>query len=225
MPQSLSFRSSISHLPVRVGLGLLIALTAGSLSSLEAQDDFLNPTDLESTSSGNVTQSAQMAYSQGMRLLDQAVKAGAKATEAETDKQRQKLEKRSHSAYEEATQQFLRALRQDSDVFEAYESLGLAFRKLGRYQEALEIHAIALRRDENSMENFSGWAESMMELNMLGNATQAYTAYAESESPRAPILMAAMKQWLVAREADPGDMEPADIERMAEWIAQQETGG
>ncbi len=219
------FRSIISRRCGRLALGLVVAVAAGSVSAVEAQDSHLNPTDLESTSSGNVTQSATMAYHQGMRLLTQAAKASERAAEAETDKQREKLEKRSRSAYEGASKQFLNALRQDSDVFDAYEPLGLAFRRLGRYQEALDIHAIALRRDEESMENFSGWAESLLELNMLGNATQAYTSYAEAGSARAPILMDAIEKWLAAKEADPGDMDPANVERMADWIAEQSSSG
>jgi tetratricopeptide (TPR) repeat protein len=222
MNQTSSDCSPIFHLSARIALGLLIALGASSLS---AQDDYLQPSaPLEASAGANVTQGATFAFHEGMRLLEQAAKAAVKAEEADTDKKREKLEQRVVSSYEQATQQFISALRQDADLFEVYEPLGQTFRTLGKYQEALEIHAIALRRNEESMENFTGWADSLMELNMLGNATQAYTAYAEADSPRAPILMDAMKKWLAAKQEDPGELDPANVQRMADWIAQQIAG-
>jgi tetratricopeptide (TPR) repeat protein len=226
MNQNSPDRRSIFRFTSRIALGVLIALVAGAFSAAEAQpDDYLQPSEaLQPSSAGNVTQGATFAYHEGMRLLEQAKKAAIKAEEADTDKKRQKLEKKVISSYEQATQQFISALRQDADLFEAYEPLGRTFRTLGKYQEALEIHAIALRRNEESMENFTGWAESLMELNMLGNATQAYAAYVEADSPRAPILMDAMKKWLVAKQADPGDLDPANVQRLADWIEQQGAG-
>jgi tetratricopeptide (TPR) repeat protein len=217
-----SNRSLITRLPGRVALGLLVALAAGSLSA--QPDDYLQPSGpMQQSTAGNVTQGGTIAFHEGMRLLDIAAIAAVKATEADTDKKREKLEKKVTSSYEQAAQQFVSALRQDADLFEVYEPLGRTFRILGKYQEALEIHAIALRRNEESMENFTGWAEALMELNMLGNATQAYAAYAEAESPRAPILMDAMQEWLAAKQEDPGDLDPANIQRLADWIAQQST--
>jgi hypothetical protein len=44
----------------------------------------------------------------------------------------------------------------------------------------------------------------------------------ESNERRAAILMGVIKAWLTAKQADPGEMDPADVERMAGWIAQQE---
>ena len=171
-----------------------------------------------------IAQAALMIYNQGVRELNRAEKLVEKAGEEEVEKKRQKLLEKSVEANEAAVQQFMQALKTRPDMIEAYDALGLAFRRLGKYQEALEIHAIALRRDPDSLENFTGWSESLLELNMLGNATASYTKYAEEGSPRAPILMDAMKKWLADKQADPGEMDPAHVQRMADWIAQQEQG-
>jgi tetratricopeptide (TPR) repeat protein len=211
------------HLLAVACLALLMA------SGLGAQEAFTEPsatdTLFEQTSQGNVAQAALMIYNQGVRDLDRAEKLVEKAAAEEVEKKRQKLLERSVEANESAVQNLMQALKTKPDMIEAYDALGLAFRRLGKYQEALEIHAIALRRDPDSLENFAGWAEALLELNMLGNATASYTKYAEEGSPRAGILMDAMKGWLAARQADPGDMDPAHIQKMAAWIAQQEQGG
>ena len=72
------------------------------------------------------------------------------------------------------------------------------------------------------MENFEGWSESVMALNMLGDATQAYSQFVEQGSPFAPVLMEDIKEWLVAHQADPGDVDPEHVEKLAEWVAEQE---
>jgi tetratricopeptide (TPR) repeat protein len=119
----------------------------------------------------------------------------------------------------------MQALQNDADMIEAYVSLGTALRRLGRYQEALDLHAIALRRDPESLENFEGWADALMHLNMLGNAVASYTKYSEEGSPRAQVLMDAIKVWLVEMSEDPGELDPAHVEKMAAWVAEQEQGG
>ena len=190
------------------------------------EDAYLDPSaPLEQSSAGNVVQQAKMLYGQGMRSLDKAAKMIVKAEAEDSEAKAGKLMKKAVAAREGAVQNFMQALRLEPEMIEAYVGLGQAFRQLGKYQEALEIHAIALRRDESSMENFQGWAESLMELNLLGNATQAYAAYVEAGSPRAEILMGEMKKWLEARRADPGEMDPEHVERMAEWMAEQNQGG
>jgi tetratricopeptide (TPR) repeat protein len=213
----------------RLGVVCLAVLYAATLA-VEAQEEVVAEpsaydTMFEQSSEGNVAQAALMTFNQGVRELDRAEKLAERATTEEVEKKRIKLLERSAEANEAAVAYLMQALKTKPDMIEAYDALGMAFRRLGKYQEALEIHAIALRRDPDSLDNFAGWAESLLELNMLGNATASYTKYAEEGSPRAPILMDAMKKWLASRQADPGDLDPEHIQRMADWLAQQEQVG
>ena len=59
---------------------------------------------------------------------------------------------------------------------------------------------------------------------MLGNATNKYVELAESDSPYPPVLTDDMKKWLAAKQADPGDLDPEDVERLADWIEEQQRG-
>ena len=202
-----------------IGLFVLVGAAIEGRAQTEAAPE------PSSTSAGNTVQAAQMLYHQGMRELTRAGKLASRATEESSDEKRAEFMARSAEANEVAVGNFMQALKTQPEMIEAYVSLGEAFRHLGKYQEALEVHAIALRRDPESMENFEGWAEALMGLNMLGNATASYTKYVEEGSPRAAVLMDAMQSWLVRMEADPGDFDPEHVQRMAEWMAQQEQGG
>ena len=91
-------------------------------------------------------------------------------------------------------------------------------------QTATRVHALALRRNPDDMKNFQGWTQALLDLNMLGNATTAYTDYSSSNPARAEILMTEIKKWLALRQSDPGDLDPADVERLATWVEQQSQG-
>ncbi len=202
------------------GGAALSAQEGGAIPESSAFD-----TLMDQSSRGNTVQSAQSGYHQGMRDIERAEDLAEKAAGETDEAKAAKLNKKSVAAYQSATEQLMGALRLNPKMIEAYDALGLAFRRLGQDQASLEVHAIALRRDPDSMENFRGWSESLMNLNMLGNATTSYTQYVEEGSPRAAILMDAMKTWLVEKQADPGELRPEDVQRLADWIDQQEQSG
>lgn len=199
---------------------VVLACAGGSMSAVEAQNDILNESVIESTSAGNTVQGAMMIYHQGMRQYNLALKSEEKIAEAETDKERSKLKKRSRKAWESAAQQLQAALSQ-GDMFEAYEPLGFAYRKLGKYDEAIKVHAMALGRDPDSMENFAGWADALVGLNQLGTATEKWASWAQEGSPRAPIMMEAIERWVAQRKADPAGLNPELVDRVAQWVDQQ----
>jgi tetratricopeptide (TPR) repeat protein len=193
-----------------------------SLPNYEASsyDTLMEPTNL-----GNVAQAARVELSTGERELKKGLKLASKAESMDADdKARAKTLEKAQKAYASADQAFREALSYDADLLPAYAGLGTALRLQGRAQEALQVHAMALRRDASDMENFAGWTAALLDLNMLGNATSAYADYAETNPERAAVLMTAIEDWLAAKTANPGDLDPADIQRLADWVAQQKQG-
>jgi len=182
-------------------------------------DTLMDRTDL-----GNVVQAARMQYSTGVRELGKAEKLREKAASLTDPKSRSKTEEKAQNALENADKAFREALSSDDDLIEAYAGLGTALRLQNKAEEALQVHAMALRRSPEDLENFVGWAESLLALNMLGNVTGAYTDYAQSNTTRAEILMTAIENWLADRRTDPGELDPADVERLADWVALQKQG-
>ena len=84
----------------------------------------------------------------------------------------------------------------------------------------VSTQALQLAPDDDDL--FTGWAESIVGLDMLGDATQAYTRLREENPEWAEVRMGVIKGWLVERRTDAGELDPADVERMAGWIAEQE---
>ncbi|MEZ5332458.1 MAG: hypothetical protein R2991_10500 [Thermoanaerobaculia bacterium] len=175
----------------------------------------------EQSDLGNVSQAARFAFSSGQRELQTAEKLAQKIAEAPADK-RAHLEEKRQKALEGAAESFQEAIGYNAELLDAYTGLGTAFRKLGRYEEALQVHAKALQADAGRDGDVRGWAGSMLGLNMLGDATVAYERLSASRPGQAAILLDAMKEWLAEKQQDPGDLKPEDVQRMADWIAQHE---
>lgn len=173
---------------------------------------------------GNVAQTARMEYNSGVRDLAKAQKLREKAAAATDAKDKAKAEAKAQSALESADKSFREALSFDGELIEAYTGLGTVLRLQGKLEESLQVHAMALRQDPEDMENFAGWVQSLLALNMLGNATTAYTDYRQTRPDRAEVLMTAIEQWLDDKQAEPGAVDPADVQRLADWVEQQKQG-
>jgi tetratricopeptide (TPR) repeat protein len=201
-------------------------------TALQVEDGRTDPTAEPGTTEslfdqsdlGNVAQTANMHYHSGTRQLTRAEKLEAKAAETEPGEKREKAEAKVQKAYESAIEEFKEAIGYSPDMMKAYAGLGTALRRLGRNEEALQVHSAALARSPQDLDNFEGWADSLMALNMLGDATTAYSSLVQSQPERAAILMQAMKEWLTEKQTDPGDLDPADVNRLAGWIEQNEGG-
>jgi tetratricopeptide (TPR) repeat protein len=173
---------------------------------------------------GNVAQTANAHYHTGARQLKRAEKLEAKVGESEPGEKRDKAEAKVQKAYDEAIEEFKQAIGYAPDMMEAYAGLGIALRRVGMNEDALKVHATALSKSPQDLDNFEGWAESLLALNMLGDATTAYSSLVQSQPDQAAILMQAMKDWLIEKQANPGDLSPADVDRLAGWIERNERG-
>ena len=181
-------------------------------------------TGFERSDSGNVAQTARTEYAAGSRNLTQARKLRKRIAETDDPEKRAKLEEKMEATYGSAAKSFTEAIGFAPKMSEAYAGLGETLRDWGRLDQSLEVYAAAVRRFPDDLENFEGWAETLMELNMLGNATSAYTSYVDSNPDRAAILLEVMEDWLKRRRADPGELRPEDVERLAGWLQQQGAG-
>jgi len=218
----------------RFTLGWLAAAVVCSVFGLapaaQAQEERQQPQDVAAAGSDMLTQSgvanaaqqALFAYGSGDRDLKKAAKLTAKLPELEGKKQ-EAAERKIAKAYENAQASFREALGLDPKMIEAYVGLGEAFRATGMYQESLQALTLGLRVDATNDVMFAGWAESLMALDRLGDATQAYAQLLETNPAWAGVLMGEIKNWLTQHQADPGNLDPADVQKMADWIAQQES--
>lgn len=229
-------RSPLAPLCIHPGLAMILLIPAALAISAQAQEPLpqgisqpnfepsSTDTLMERTDLGNVAQAARMQYGAGMRELSKAEKLRAKAASLTDPISRSKTEEKAQNSLENADKAFREALSYDEDFIPAYAGLGTALRLQNKAEEALQVHAMALRRSPEDLENFKGWTESLLALNMLGNVTGAYTDYAESNPTRAEVLMTAIENWLADKKTDPGELDPADVQRLADWVALQKQG-
>lgn len=226
----LSRRSWLIPLFLLLGLVPLSLMTSDSaLAQSEATDlipelDNEWDTGFERSDLGNVAQTAKSEYAEGNRTLAQARKIRNRIAETEDPDKKAKLEAKLQETYQRATQSFTDAIGYAPKMSEAYAGLGETLREWGQLEQSLQVYASAVRRFPEDLENFEGWAMTLMELNMLGNATSTYTSYVEANPDRAAIMMEVMEDWLKRKKADPGDLNPADVDRLAAWIQQQNAG-
>ncbi len=188
-----------------------------------AEEPSSSDTLFDQTDLGNVVQIANQHYHAGVRLLKRGDRLQEKA--ARDAGQAAPADERARAAWEAAAGEFGEAIGYQPDLMPAYAALGEAYRRLGRPGEALQVHARALARHPDDDDNFRGWALSALALDMLGDATQAYSRYLTADPERAALLMDLLEGWLAARRADPGDLDPAHVERLAAWIAEQQGSG
>ncbi len=208
-------------------LGLAGALGAG------AQEGYDPPTPAEEPSSmdtlfdqsdlGNVVQAARASFDQGVRYRKKAEKLEGQLAETPAEKI-EKVKQKIEAAYKGAEEAFVQAIQTNPKLLAAYSELGAVLRHRGRAEEAVRVHAAALRREPGDAANLKGWAASLLALDYLGDVTNRYTELAASEPEGAAILMDELKAWLAAKQADPGDVEPAAVQKLADWVATHETG-
>jgi tetratricopeptide (TPR) repeat protein len=177
----------------------------------------------ERTDLGNVTQQAQMAFFAGERDLKRAAKLTAKLPDL-TGKKRASAERDIPKAYAGAVGSFQEAIQLNPKMIEAYGRLSEALRLSGSFGEALKVSSRGLQLAPTDDALFAEWAESILGLDMLGDATQAYGQLRETNPPWAEVLMGVMQRWLKEHQADPQGLEPEDVQRLADWMVEQGQG-
>ena len=217
-----------------VGACALVLATLGALAA-GAQDEGRElPNDepssmetiFERSDLGNVVQQAQMAFGAGERGLKRAAKLEAKLPGL-TGKKRAAAEKDIPKAYADAVESFQEAIQLNPKMVEAYAGLAKALRLSGSSGEALQVSSRGLQLAPEDDTLFGEWAESILDLDMLGDATQAYSRLQETNPAWADVLMSVMQRWLTEHQADPqGNSSPEDVQRSSpSWMAQQGQAG
>lgn len=214
-----------------VGLCAITLATVGALAADAQEEGRELPNDEPSSMDtlfdrsdlGNVVQQAQMAFGAGERGLKRAAKLEAKLPGL-TGKKRAAAEKDIPKAYADAVGSFQEAIQLNPKMVGAYAGLAKGLRLSGSSGEALKVSSRGLQLAPTDDALFGEWAESILGLDMLGDATQAYGRLLETNPPWAEVLMSVMQRWLADHQADPQGLEPEDVQRLADWMAEQGEG-
>jgi tetratricopeptide (TPR) repeat protein len=166
-------------------------------------------------------QEAVTYYNDGISYRDKAVKLEKEAeTEADAGK-RQKLEAKAKDKHEDSIKKFVKATEKNPALFQAWGSLGYAYRKVGNYNASLAAYGKALEIQPNYTPAIEYRAEAYLGLNQLDSVKTVYMQLFTMDRPRADELAAAIDKWLEKRKTDPAGLDPAQLQEFSAWAAQR----
>ena len=166
-------------------------------------------------------QEAIVLYNDGISYRDKAAKL-EKEAETETDAgKRQKLEAKAKDKHEDSIKKFAKATEKNPAMFQAWGSLGYAYRKIGKYNESLAAYGKALEIQPNYTPAIEYRAEAYLGLNQLESVKAVYMQLFTIDRPRADELSAAIDKWLEKRKTDPAGVDPAQLQEFSAWAAQR----
>jgi tetratricopeptide (TPR) repeat protein len=166
-------------------------------------------------------QEAVRAYNDGMEYADKADKLGKEAAAEADVAMKEKLSKKSLGKYADAADKFVEATKKNPKLFQAWGSLGYAYRKGGKYTEALSAYDKALELQPGYTPAIEYRAEAYLELDRLDDVQQAYMILFQHDRPRADELDDAIQKWLEKRKGSPGTLDQATFDRFSAWAAER----
>jgi len=160
-------------------------------------------------------------YNDGISYRDKAA-ACEKDAAAETDaRKKAKLETKAKDKHESSIKKFLMATRKDPRMFQAWGSLGYAYRVTGNYTASLEAYAKALEIQPAYTPAIEYRAEAYLGLGRLDEVKSAYMTLFNSDRKRADELTSAIDRWLEKRKADPAGVDPARLDEFGKWASER----
>jgi len=164
---------------------------------------------------------ARGAYNSGIDHKDKGLKLEQKAATEQKDQQKNLT--KAKSEYEKSLKDFKKASELAPNLFQAYNGMGFAYRKMGDYTKALEMYDKALQMAPGFPDAIEYRGEAYLALNRVEDAKQAYMELFASDRKQADLLMKAMVDWVARRHADPAGVDPAALSTFESWIKERST--
>jgi len=166
---------------------------------------------------------AKAAYNAGIKQIEKAQEYGQDAASATDDSKRERLLKKSASAYERAAREFDKAVSNVPGLYQAWNYLGFARRHLGKYDAALEAYDRALKLDPGYVDAIEYRGEAYLGLNRLEDARKAYLDLFARSRKHADQLLASMQKYVDQRRKEPNGLAPQALDEFAQWVGERTT--
>jgi tetratricopeptide (TPR) repeat protein len=106
-------------------------------------------------------------------------------------------------------------------MYQAWNYLGYAQRKLGNYQDALTAYDRALSIKPGYAEAIEYRGHAYLGLNRLSEAKESYLALYASNRKLAGSLLTAMQEWVGAHRADAAGVDVGMLDSFASWVSER----
>lgn len=163
---------------------------------------------------------ARLAYNVGYEAFEKAQAAEA-AAKGLTGAKAKAAQATVMAGYREARERFQAATQADASLKEAWNLVGYTSRRLGDYDASLAAYEKALALNPTYSEAIEYRAEAYLALNRIDDAKAAYLTLLAGSRGHAATLLAAMRDWVSQRRAQPAGVAKADIEALAQWIEER----
>ncbi|HKB08351.1 MAG TPA: tetratricopeptide repeat protein [Candidatus Polarisedimenticolia bacterium] len=161
-------------------------------------------------------------YNAGLKYRDKALAFEKEGSQAASEKDKSKLEKKAQQEFGKAISQFRLAIEKYPKYYQAHSDLGYALRKTGDYPAALETYDRAISLSPNYAPAIEYRAEAYLALDRVEDAKKAYMDLFPSDRGRADELLKAMKGWVEKRRAEPGSLTPDAVQEFSHWVEQRD---
>lgn len=205
--------------PVLMALGASLALLApgaalasgsSSMSSPRQQAQQLTP-----------EQEAIEFYNDGISYRDKAAGYEKEAVAEADAKKKDKLEGKAKDKHESSIKKFLMATRKDPRMYQAWGSLGYAYRKTGNYKDSLEAYAKSLEIQPGYTPAIEYRAEAYLGLGRLDEVKSAYMSLFNTDRKRADELASAIDKWIDKKKTDPAGVDPVALDDFGKWASER----
>jgi tetratricopeptide (TPR) repeat protein len=179
------------------------------------------------SSSGSASKSPEERAIDSYKSGDDHRLKGKKFEEQAMEKsgaERDKLVAKAKGEYEKSYKDFKSASQINPKLFQAYNGMGFALRKTGDYAKALEMYDQAIKMAEPQgffAEAVEYRAEAYLGLNRIDDAKKAYLDLFAADRKQADLLMAAMKQWVEQRKANPAGVDATALAGFEKWVGER----
>lgn len=160
---------------------------------------------------------ARRHYQAGLRAKAKAWKYEEKAAKEEDADDREKLLAKAQKAYAGAIRSQTAAVKAFPKHYEAYNELGYALRRTGKYAEAIAAYDRALEIDSAYFPAIEYRGEAYLGVGQLEKVKSAYMVLFRNERALADQLMTAIDAWLAQQPT--GDATAS----FAEWVKERKT--
>jgi tetratricopeptide (TPR) repeat protein len=162
-------------------------------------------------------QEAASLYNDGISYRDKAAKFEKEAAEEKDSAKAEKLLAKAKDRHESSIKPFQAAVKKNPALFQAWGSLGYAYRKVGNYPASLEAYGKALEIEPNYTPAIEYRAEAYLALNRLDEVKTIYITLFNMDRPRADELGVAIDKWVEKRKSDPAGVDPAALADFSKW--------
>lgn len=194
-----------------------VSLLFFSPMTIAANDDEYDDGGASFGGGQSAEEKATSAYNKGLKQLNSAWKYAQETKTLADDKKREKLLKKSHKLFLRSTKSFKRAIKHNPEMYQAYSSLGFAFRNTGSLDESLLAYEKALSLKPDYYPAIEYLAETHLQLRQFPKVQSAYSRLSEEQPKYANKLRQAIVEWKQSLSAS-FDSDP-EFKSFDQWFS------